>query len=182
MNKFLNNLGLSGNLVMRNSQKIIVAVLLVLAIVLGFFVYKKTHLQAKSLQSVQTNQTKIGDNSLSDNEKRLLAVPGPNAPADEIKQHSELAAKLAVLGNEIEIGDCKAKPLVLQVKQATTFNLKNSGSSKVAITFDSNLVTYLDSGKSTAVKASLNHGPGLYGYRCTTNNFNAISGFVLISP
>jgi plastocyanin len=89
---------------------------------------------------------------------------------------------MAVLGSEIEVGDCKSKPLVLQLKQGTSFTLKNSGASKVAITFDKDHVDYVDPGKSSVAKASLDHGPGLYGYRCTTSTANGISGFVLVSP
>lgn len=171
---------------MKNNQKLILGSLAVIAIVLGFLVYKKMNPQTgskpSSKQSSQTKQTKTVESTLTEDEKKLLAVPASNAKTDEIKQHSELAAKLAVLGSEIEVGDCKAKPLVLQLKQEATFNLKNSGTSKVSITFDNNHVNYVDAGKSTPVKASLDHGPGLYGYRCTTSNDNAISGFVLVTP
>lgn len=155
---------------------------MVIALVLGFFVYKKIHPQVMGTQAVQTNQTTIVENSLSEDEKKLLAVPAPDATADDIKQHSQLAAKLAVIGNEIEIGNCKAKPLVLQVKQTATFNLKNSGTSKITITFDNDHVINVDAGKSVGVKASFDHGAGLYGYRCTTDTANAISGFLLIAP
>lgn len=159
----------------------LIVVLAVLALVLGFVAYRKS-----GETSNKTNDTKISGkidfDQFSEDEMKLLHPPEPGADKTEVDEHSKLAEKLAVVGTEVEIMNCKSTPLVLQASIKSSVMVKNSGDKDISISFDGKKNINVASGKSADVKSSLVNGFGLYGYLCEYEGFKGLVGFVLATP
>ncbi|MCE9549083.1 hypothetical protein K8Q98_01655 [Candidatus Nomurabacteria bacterium] len=152
--------------------------LVLLAIVLGSVVYNKYW-----SDSVKPSEDlKIDENSFSADEQKLLVPPGPNATKEEVDEHSKLAAKLSVVGSEIEVKDCKVTPLVLQASITSPVVFKNTGSKKISISFDENNVLEIGVGKSISANKAFIHGRGLYGYLCKVDDFTGLVGYIIVTP
>lgn len=156
-------------------KKIFLIILLVLlAVVLTLWIYKYKRPNSAAEKSVTTtpNQT---------DEEKLFKLPPPNASEEQIREHSQIAAKLAFIGTEVEINDCSAKPIVLQVNQGQSITLKNNGTQTEAITIDNSNIVNITAKKEVKIKASFSKGPGLYGYRCKDQKTDAIVGFIAVT-
>lgn len=166
----------------RNS---ILVVLVVTAIFLGFVIYKKNHVSppAPTIDQEQTVNMppRLNSEAFSVDEQRLLMPPAPGASQTEIDVHSQLAAKLAVIGSKVEVKDCKADPLVLQTKFGSKVTFKNTGDYNISISFDKDNIIDVGVGKSVSTNKAFVHGEGLYGYLCQANNFTGLIGFVLLT-
>ena len=162
---------------MSDIKKNIILLLVVIAVGLGFAVYRKNH-PSKN----QTSQTTQATSQSQTEEQKLLIIPGPNASKEEVDAHNQLAAKLAQVGTEIEVGNCQSKPIVLQIQNGANLTLKNTSSLDDNLTFDTKTKVNVVANKSLVLKVAFEHGPGLYGYRCKNGSFEGISGFVLVSP
>ena len=165
-----------------NIKKVILFVLMISAIVLGFSVYKKMPLEVDNSPVNSNSPEKIDPNSFSADEIKLLRPPGTEASQEEVKTHSQLAAKLAVAGSEILVADCKSKPLVLQANLSKSMIFKNNGKTDLVITFDSQDIFHVNAGKSVSAIGAFKHGPGLYGYLCQSGTFKGLVGFILVAP
>lgn len=164
----------------------ILVILVVTAIFLGFVIYKKNHVSvlAPAIDQEQTVNTppRLNSEAFSAEEQRLLIPPAPDAPQTEIDAHSQLAAKLAVIGSQVEVKNCKADPMVLQTKFGSKVTFKNTGNYDISISFDKDNIIDVGAGKSVSTNKAFVHGEGLYGYLCLGNNFTGLIGFVLLTP
>lgn len=164
----------------------VIVILAGIALVLGFFIFR-TNPSFHNLSAFKTTPKTIQNSSpqtgaLRTDEQKLFDLPPPNATADQIQKHADLAAKLAVLGSEIDLNECRPTPLVLQVKTGAEVTVKNSGQSDAVLTFDAENVFHVNAGKTGSIKAAFKHGAGLYGYRCKSDTFDAIAGFIALTP
>lgn len=165
----------------KHVDKILPVVLLALvfsAVFLGSLIYKKS----APFNQEPNISVKIDPDSFSADEKQLLVPPGPNASKEEIDAHSKLAAKLAVIGKEVEVKDCKPNPIVLQNKITSPTTFKNSGDSNLSIVFDNENVLDIKAGQSISTTKVFVHGLGLYGYLCKVGDFTGLVGYVLVAP
>ena len=156
-----------------STKKIILYLLIIISISLGFVIFKKTHVgKSVSLDSKATSSSDI---------EKLFNPPGPNATKDEIIEHSKLAAKLAILGNTVEFKDCKATPIVLQIKYGLPVTFKNSSDYDITLFFDMKNSLNVSSLKSVSNSKVFIHGPGVYGYACGAGNSKALAGFIYLT-
>lgn len=158
------------------------SILAVLAVFLGFLIYKKYYVPVANQQLGSGTISKIDPNVFSADEQKLLVPPASSAPQVEIDAHSKLAAKLAVIGSQVEIKDCKAGPIVLQTKLGSPVTFKNTADYNISISFDMDNILKIDAGKSASTTKVFVHGPGLYGYLCQGNGFTGLIGFILVAP
>ncbi|MFZ2522242.1 MAG: hypothetical protein WAX44_00045 [Minisyncoccia bacterium] len=154
--------------------------LAICALVLGVLILSKS--RSTKQKEVSKSTTVIIDSEFSLDEQALLHPPGPGASKTEVDEHNQLAAKLAVTGNELEVSNCKSKPLVLQSSQTPTVRMKNSGKLDLSISFDGKKSLKIPTGKSVEINSEFVHGPGLYGYLCEQTGFKGLVGFVLVTP
>lgn len=162
-------------------QGAVLVFLVALSIFLGILIYKKNHVETVSSPSTEVNVGKIDTKVFSPDEVKMLNAPGPNATKEEIDSHSKLAAKLAVIGDTIEMEGCKAGPLVLQARLGSTITMHNKSKYNLSISFDGNNMYDIGAGKSYDISKAFVHGPGIYGYLCKSQDFTGLVGFVLIS-
>lgn len=160
----------------------ILVALVFLAIVLGSFVYKKSNPNNEVKLSNSGDQQRIDSTAFTPDELKLLVAPGEGASKEEIIAHSELAAKLSVAGDQVDIKDCKASPLVLRHSLATPVKFKNTGSENISISFNPDTFLEIGAGKTVSDNKSFVHGPGVYGYLCKSEGFTGLVGFVLAIP
>lgn len=165
----------------------IILVLSLLALALGFLVFDKSkiYVPQKSPESkLQSNKSLslISSGEFSEDEIKLLRPPQQGASKAEVDEHSKLAAKLSVIGKEVDISNCKAKPLVLQAHEAFMIRVINSGKTDIMINFDGKKNLEIPAGKSIELNSVFVHGAGLYGYVCEKLGFKGLVGFVLVTP
>ena len=165
---------------MQSNKNIIIA-LVVIAVVLGFVIFKqKSGINSESPTAANTQTFSFFDENLTADEKKLFYVPMPDASKEEVMAHFELALKMAQTNGQIIITDCAAVPSVLKVKLGETFNVKNAGNKEIEFGFDS-MVKILP-GKTVKITANFKNGVGLYGYGCENPDVQRSIGFVLVSP
>lgn len=162
-------------------KKVILIVLVILSVLLGIVIYNRNSDSPVKSSSSDTIP-KIDNMSFSEDEIKLLAPPGPDSTKTEKDEHSKLAAKLAVIGNEIELKDCKAGPIVLQTKLGSDIKFKNSSSYPITISFDENNTLNIKSGETVVSSKPFIHGYGLYGYLCKGADFTGLVGFIILTP
>ncbi len=160
----------------------LILVMAFVALILGFLLVSKFSPKTKETASIEKTPSLINNGQFTEDEIKLLKPPGPGASKDIVEEHNKLAAKLAVTGTEVDISECKAKPLVLQSSQTSKVKMKNSGKAQVSISFDGKKNVKVATGKSAEINSELVHGPGLYGYLCEQTGFKGLVGFVLVTP
>lgn len=112
---------------------------------------------------------------LTDDEKFILNPPLPEAPKSEKEKHAATVAKLAEAGSVVEIQGCNPKPLVLQVKVGSSFEIKNEDTKAHKFIFDEDHSYDIPAHGSKTIKADFKYGAGDYGYVC---NSVGITGFL----
>ena len=157
-----------------------IAVLVVIAIVLGYIIIKQQSItpQVSTDNSTATAPT---TNQLSAAEEiaAVLNFPGPNATDAEIKKHLDLVDKLGNESTILDISGCKPNPVVFRIRLGANFKVKNSDQIAHVIytykelTINANSEQSLDS-------ASVSSGLGNRGYSC--DNGKTTVGVIQIIP
>ncbi len=167
------------------NTKIITIILVVIAVVLLMFIFKP-NLPENITQSPTTSPTptprQINQNLTQDENKLLSQVPTQGSSPEELMAHYNLAVKLAVSSSQLEIGGCEVKPLVLKVKDGSSFTIKNSSGEDRSISFDADNTIFVPAGKTHVQQVKFKNGPGLYGYGCDFPDIRQAAGFVLVEP
>lgn len=128
---------------MGTKNTIVTIALLVIALVLGYAIYRKlpsgptaTPVSQPAVsepgqgnQAPSSQPTKALPPGLTPQEQAVFSFPGENASSDQRAQHSELVRSLAKEGSEVQLNaNCVASPFVLQVKKGDTLTFKNNDS------------------------------------------------------
>lgn len=117
--------------------------------------------------------------NLTDDERFILNPPNEDASRSAKQQHAKTVAKLAKVGNTLELNDCQPTPLVLEVKQGSEFKIKNNDTTPINIIFDEEHVYKIPSNGDLEILAQFKYGPGDYGYVCDKVG---LVGFLHIIP
>ncbi|MDO8408290.1 MAG: hypothetical protein Q7S95_03605 [bacterium] len=167
--------------------KILIAFLVVLAVGLGAVIYYNKGAGLGGFGTISntdtvSSQTKSSDQeeNLSDDLKKLFAVPAESATSEEKKAHYILADRMSVTTGPIEIQGCTANPVVLKVKQGARFVVKNTGDKEYSFGFDTKVT--IAPGKEATVVAEFKNGMGIYGYGCDNQTIKHPIGFVMVVP
>lgn len=181
---------------MNKNQISIIAILVVVAIALGWTVYVKNAEPGDANPTVALNPgarapapvptapsastqnvapekpafvVKLEKLSTLEKEKMLLGMSVSSTSTDDQKnEFFFLANTLAKQAPAVEISDCKANPLVLDTDKAS-FLMKNSGPAEVQVIFSADEIFKIPAGKSVEIKNVLSHGVGFYGYGCSSS-------------
>jgi len=161
-------------------SNLLIIILVITAVVLGVFIIKPSGLKLPSFENKvsksEPKQNAIPAN-LTEEEKKLLAVPPPDAQRAEIEAHIALGAKLAKEADVLEVTDCKPKPLVFKVKEKRNFKVLNKDKIDHTLIIDEEHKYAIASEETTEIKADFGKPPGLYGYVCEGVG---LTGFIFV--
>ncbi len=183
---------------MESTNKTVVSVLILLAIVLGAGIYFKYNPISTGQPAVETNSNNTNTTTpttstvqnttpstnyptLTADEKALFNTPGPTATKAELDAFSTLVAKYAVAGTSVTIKDCTASPEVLKIKLGSKFTVDNKGTTDIHFGFNTDR-TLVSAGTSTVITANFKNGAGIYGYGCDDQKLNRAIGILLVTP
>ncbi len=159
-----------------------VLILIGIAIILGVAILnqQKTKSSPRSTASPTPSiKPRLLPPNLTDDEKFILFPPSVDASRSAKQKHANTVAKLAKVGDNLEIKDCQPSPLVLQVKQGSDFKIKNNDNVKHKIIFDEEHIYELPANNSQTYKAQFKYGTGDYGYVCEGVG---LVGFLHVAP
>jgi len=159
----------------------LIIVLAVVAVGLGILILKPQGGNLVGRPSPTVSVVPVNRN-LTEDQKKLLQVPTKDSSQEEIRAHYNLALKLSVASSVLDIANCDVNPMVLKVKDGSSFTIKNSGNQDRSISFDRDNTIYVPAGKTHVQKAQFKNGPGLYGYGCDLPSIQQAAGFVLVEP
>ncbi|MEK7517793.1 MAG: hypothetical protein AAB583_04545 [Patescibacteria group bacterium] len=173
----------------KNIVRFGIAVLVVIAVVLGYQIYQQTTvyqtppIQNGTVPQTVGNQQASTQKGLTAEEKQALSFPGPNATEEEKKKHSDLVDEL---GNRVagtlflDITGCKPNPIVYRVKQGGSFKVKNSDSIDHTLSTDRKITIKANS-EQTLTSKSIGDVLGNYGYGCAEISGGTV-GIIQIIP
>lgn len=182
-------------------NNLFIIILIAVAVVLGILVVLKympsiklpqfgsssSKSESQTPSKVVTPNTNIPEfvKKLSPNEQKILNTPPPDATTAVRKAHFELAKKIAVAADYLDVADCKpVKPIVMKVEienDKTTVKdilLKNSSNEDHTININKDKAFTIKAHGEQTIHYDIANGPGVYGYGCDHTPY-AI-GFFLI--
>ena len=181
---------------LKNKSLLTVAVLIIVAFVLGVLIYNKYSRGAITLNKMDSNgslrQSRQSQSSqqdtrekrptpegLSAEELKLFTIP-MNASQEFINERFKLVEKLSKEGDTIDLNKCeKPSPLVLKVEEGTDITIKNSDSIEHNVFIYRNSEVKVPANQNKTVKANFERGPGYYAYQC--DNLAGIVGYILVA-
>lgn len=180
-------------------NNIAIILLVVIAIILGVLVALKylpsvklpqlgvASKEEKQAAKVVTPNPNIPEfvKKLSPDEQKVLNTPPPDATVAVRKAHYELAKKIAVSADYLDVADCKpVKPLVMKVDMDSINNnvkdvlVKNSSNEDHTISINKDKAYTIKAHGEETIHYDIANGAGVYGYGCDHTPY-AI-GFFLI--
>lgn len=161
---------------------LLITILVVTALTLGIFIinpsgFKLPSFEKKKSPNPTPSTSRLLPTNLTEEEKKLLTVPPPDASKAEIEAHIALGAKLAEEGNVLEITDCKPKPLVFKVKEKTNFKVSNKDKIDHTLIIDDDHKYPIPAKETSQIRADFGKPPGLYGYVCEGVG---LTGFIFV--
>lgn len=178
---------------MNKKQKITIAVLLVVAALLGVGISVRDRSSAPmaadtsasvvlapagSQASVDNIDTPVAPAkpayaaaldqlTVAEKEAKLMSLNLSSASPESTKnEYFYLANALAKTAPVLEISACKPTPLVYEISEAS-FSVKNTGSKEMELNFGGAKNYSIAPGKTVLIKDALTRGVGFYGYGCT---------------
>lgn len=162
----------------KNSSNILIVILIGSALLLGYAIYNQ-YQQKLSTNSTKPSQPKLLPTNLTDDERFILSPPSADASRSAKDKHAQTMAKLAKVGDSIEINDCQPTPLVIQVKEGSNLKIVNKDQTAHKITFDDEHIYKIGAKDDLTIKAEFKYKAGDYGYICEGLG---LVGFVHIVP
>lgn len=172
---------------------LIILVLVIVAIYLGYSVYRKSQNKGLENKNISVNNSspsgsivatsssntslprKLPSN-LSEEEKKVLDFESVKSD-EEKRAQMALAQKLAKQEDNLEISGCSGNPVVIKVKLGQNLTLKNNDKVKHNFIVNNNHQYEVAAESVKSIIADFQKGPGLYGYRC--DSFGT-SGVILV--
>lgn len=175
-----------------NFLKYITLALFVLALVLGYKVYKVYYPSEKiNLSFLDTTQTNsptptvsesivinTNNNISYDSLESLLVFPSQDATSETKQAHYDAVVNKAVEDKEITISQCKPENLVTKIKNGNSVNIKNEGPDDIKIRLDDKQIFDVTKNSTKEVKFNFQYGQGVYGYMC--NDLGGPVGILLV--
>lgn len=165
----------------RGKWKIIILVGIASLLAVAIFNQQKTKLSQNNSASspAPSIQPKLLPSNLTDDEKFILFPPSVDASKSAKEKHAQIVAKLAKMGDSIEIKDCQPTPLVLQVKQGSKFTIKNGDTTSHNIVIDEEHQYKIPANGNLEIVAQFKYSTGDYGYICEGVG---LTGFLHVAP
>ena len=168
---------------MGNKILTIVVVLLVLvAIILGYSIYKQRFGTGSSGKSEQIKEQASVDSSsesqnpylpsaeelgITSEELAALDFPTSDASINEKNNHIDVVRGAAKEAPYLDITKCEiADPVVLKIKESEGMKVRNQDSVTHTLVLDADTKFIIPAGATEQIKPDFLHGPGIYGYGC----------------
>ena len=172
-----------------------IAVLVIMAVILGYLIYQET-LGPKPQSVSQQTQTPtipqtVGDQqtrqsaSATDNaiiaadRKKISEYPGPGAPEAQGKEFQEIIDRNAQSSETLDITKCETNPMVLKVKRGPSIKIVNNDSESNTILFGPDNQYEVPPRDSANMVVDLD--PGIHRYRCTSISGSPIVGAFVVT-
>ncbi len=117
---------------------------------------------------------------LSEDERKVLMTPQQTSSEEEKRKHFELAGRISRETDKLDIAGCLGNPVVIRVKDNSTFTIANSDTIAHTIQINSEHQYLVPAKGTVAVKASFGFGAGAYGYGC--DNSQGAAGIFFVIP
>ena len=163
----------------KRNGKYLPIILIGIAIILGYAIYSQHVQKQPPVLSPNSTQQRLLPANLTDDEHFILNPPSSDASRSAKDKHAQTVAKLAIVGSNIQITNCKPSPLVLQVKLGSEFTITNKDSTSHNITFDEEHTYKVSANGNLTIKAEFKYGAGDYGYVCEGVG---LVGFIHVAP
>ncbi|HEY0907797.1 MAG TPA: hypothetical protein VGE35_00430 [Candidatus Paceibacterota bacterium] len=142
--------------------KIALVVLSVIALVLGYMVYKK---ETKGFKNAPISIDSVaGAANAADGD--IFAFPKAGATKTERAAFYHVVDRAAVPTEKIDIAGCVAKPLASSVVADSKITFVNNASVAHTVTFNPQLSFKVPAKSTLVTKASFGKGQGIYGFGC----------------
>ncbi len=167
---------------MKDLQKNIIIVLCLVALIIGFLIYKQKY-PTKLTETSSSEVTDKTGQKLSD-EQYLFSIRN-NSTEEEKQRHYQFAVNIAQSSPVLKLAECKSTPLVWRVANNSQIKIQNDNNIDVVLTFNSTHSYAVSANSSKLIKAEFGNGPGLYGYgyKCTLPSGEVPgNGMVLVTP
>ncbi len=166
------------HLYMNTLLRLIIAILVITALVLGFLIFKAKYPSAssESSTSVQTTEEVIVTGGI---ENAILVLSSPNSTPAEKEAYAAFVKETAIPATVIDVTSCSPKPLAASVKQGSLVNFSNTGTEKVMLVFNKDLSLEITAGETKSIVASFKQGPAVYGYGCGASPY-AVGELVIV--
>jgi len=159
-----------------NLKKIVVVVLLIIAVVLAFMLYRqKVGTQGNTAKSISSAFVPEPGKE----EEYLFSIRNDSSEEEKGK-HFQYAMSIAQEAEYLDISDCNIKPLVLKVKNGEDVKLKNDSDINVNVTLDTEHSYDIGAKSTKIIKAGFGKGAGLYGYGCHSSKNS--QGMMFVTP
>lgn len=141
---------------------ILIPVLLVVMLILGYYVFIQTP-GSNDPNDQSTQSTDESSTELSEDEKKALVFPETES-AKEKSAHASVVEKIAIETDELELKDCRSKPVVIESKEGSVIRVSNKSDKEHNIGIrDKNFV--IKANMNLDIKVDFGGG-GIYGYSC----------------
>lgn len=146
-------------------SSLLIIALVFIAIVLGVIIYQRgTSSPPSSTTAVSPFFNAPGVSTTL--EEQILNFPGQDASNEEQLHHFELVQQATRRVSKLEIKDCLASPIVIQVRQGEQFTIYNNSNLDYEIGVTPDHSYLISAGGSVDIVADFAKGVGLYKYAC----------------
>jgi hypothetical protein len=170
--------------------EILLILLVIIAAVLGYFIYTKYNANQSPNTSIdvsndETNSTATTSNisvdgdaegevpitpyidPQADKKKQVLVFPPQDASSDAQQKHSDLVSELSVTSEVLDISSCDPVPVVLRVSPESKVKLTNYGATESTLYVGGKtFVVPADGSTEITISSDIGSTPGIYGYAC----------------
>ena len=176
--------------------------LVLVAVVLGYFVYQKittggttTPLNQEvsqmpvegvvdGSQEATTDRAAVPipseDPTLTADERAVLNPPASGSPEGDFQAHFALAQRTATEANMLTMSaGCRMNPVILKAQNETTVLVQNQDTVAHTIVFNGTLTYPVPAGGEVSLPIGFEKGVGLYGYACDASA--SAAGMILVT-
>lgn len=146
-------------------MKLLLTFLACAAVVLGIAVSRQSVPASNEASSFEPVSQITPLSESPQQEGDVLNVPGPDSSQEERARYGKLIAGVEKESFSVTLTNCLPDPLVLLVKEGSTFTILNRDAEEHTLTFAGEPI-YIAANSSQKVVADFGRGQGFYGYTC----------------
>ena len=152
----------------RDTSTIFIAVLLLVALFLGYLILKQLNPVSPKEESLNSREESKAILDTASAQARVLQWPLPNTPDEEKQPHTELIRSLAQTSQVLLITkDCVVSPVVLKIELGKSIVIQNQDSISHTLHHRSaEFNVTIPAGQEQTITANFSLGRGNYGYIC----------------
>lgn len=157
----------------------------VLAVILGYFVWREYGFDMPYKQSGQSSEFGAGQiddrarglMNIPQDQRDLFSFPPADAPVEDRRAHGEKIHAAAIESTALAIEGCVGSPLVLVAEEGARITVTNKDSIEHDLFIGPDPVLSIEPNKSAILEYTFSNGKGTYVYGCDGN----ASGIFIVS-